>query len=132
MLAVQPARRAAEGVSEHDRHQRTGQALREDLVESGSFLALLALFGLGIGAIIRHSAGSIAVFVASTLLLPVLLHNVAGNPSRFMPVMLLANSVAAVVPVSDALSSTAAFLVMALYTADALAMGAAFLNRRGA
>lgn len=130
MLAVQPARGAAEGVSEHDRHQRTGQALREDLVESGSFLALLALFGLGIGAIIRHSAGSIAVFVGCTLLVPLILHNVAGNPSRFMPVMLLGNSVGAVVPVFGALSSTAAFLLMALYAAIALAVGAAFLNRR--
>ncbi len=44
--------------------------------------------------------------------------------------MLHANSVAAVVPVSDARSSTAAFLLMALYTAGALAMGTAFLNRR--
>ncbi len=102
------------------------------LVESCAFLALLALFGLGIGAIIRHSAGSIAVFVGCTLLVPLLLHNVAGNPSRFMPVMLLANSVAAVVPVSDALSGTAAFLLMALYTAVALALGATYLNRRDA
>jgi hypothetical protein len=102
------------------------------LVESGAFLALLALFGLGIGAIIRHSAGSIAVFVGCTLLVPLLLHNVAGNPSRFMPVMLLANSVAAVVPISGALSSTAAFLLMTLYTAVALTVGAAFLNRRDA
>ena len=95
------------------------------LVESGAFLALLALFGLGIGAIIRHSAGAIAIFVGCTLLLPVLLHNVAGNPSRFMPVMLLGNSVAAVVPATGALSSTAAFLLMALYCAIALAAGAA-------
>jgi hypothetical protein len=87
------------------------------------------LFGLGIGAIIRRSAGSIAVFVGCTLLVPLLLHDVAGNPSRFMPVMLLANSVGAV---SGALSSTAAFLLMALYTAVALAVGAAFLNRRDA
>ncbi len=100
------------------------------LVESGGFLALLALFGLGIGAIIRHSAGSIAVFVGCTLLVPLILHNVAGNPSRFMPVMLLGNSVGAVVPVFGALSSTAAFLLMALYAAIALAVGAAFLNRR--
>ena len=80
------------------------------LVESGAFLGLLALFGIGIGAIIRHSAGAIATFVGCTLLLPLLLHNVAGDPSRFMPVMLLGNSVAAVVPVSGALSSAAALL----------------------
>ena len=102
------------------------------LLESSVFLALLALFGVGIGAIIRHSAGAIATFVGCTLLLPLLLHNVAGNPSRFMPVMLLGNSVAAVVPVYGALSGTTGFLLMALYAAVALAVGAVLLERRDA
>ena len=96
------------------------------------FLALLALFGLGIGAIIRHSAGAIATFVGCTLLVPVLLHNVAGNPARFMPVMLLGNSVAAVVRVNDALSSPVALLLMGLYAALALVVGLALLVRRDA
>ncbi|MGO9857538.1 MAG: ABC transporter permease [Acidimicrobiales bacterium] len=102
------------------------------LVESGAFLALLALFGMGIGATIRHSAGAIAAFVGCTLLLPILLHNVDGDPSRFMPAMLLGNSVAAVVPVFDALSSTAAILLMAFYAAVALAVGGTLLARRDA
>jgi ABC-2 type transport system permease protein len=102
------------------------------LVESAVFLSLLALFGLGIGAIIRHSAGAIATFVGCTLLLPLLLHNVAGDPSKFMPVMPLGNTVAAVVPVFDALSSTAALLLMALYTAIALGVGVIGLTRRDA
>ena len=102
------------------------------LLESSVFLALLALFGVGIGAIIRHSAGAIATFVGCTLLLPLLLHNVAGNPGRFMPVMLLGNSVAAVVPVSGAVSSTTALLLMALYAAVALTVGAVLLDRRDA
>ena len=102
------------------------------LLGSAGFLALGALFGLGIGAIIRHSAGAIATFVGCTLLLPVLLHNVPGNPSRFMPVMLLGNSVAAVVPFNDALSGRTGFLLMALYTAVALAVGAALVVRRDA
>jgi ABC-2 type transport system permease protein len=102
------------------------------LLESGAFLALLALFGVGIGAIIRHSAGAIATFVGCTLLLPLVLHDVAGNPDRFMPVMLLGNSVAAVQPVVGALTSTTALLLMALYAALALTVGAALLGRRDA
>jgi len=47
-----------------------------------------------------------------------------------MPVMLLGNSVAAVVPAFYALSSTAALLLMALYSAIALGVGAAALTRR--
>ncbi len=102
------------------------------LLGSAGFLALGALLGLGIGAIIRHSAGAIATFVGCTLLLPVLLHNVPGNPSRFMPVMLLGNSVAAVVPVYDALSGRSGFLLMELYTVVTLALGAAAVARRDA
>ncbi len=102
------------------------------LVESAAFLGLLALFGVGIGAIIRHSAGAIATFVGCTLLLPLVLHNVAGNPSRFMPVLLLGNSVAAVVHISGAVSSTTALLLMTLYAAIALAVGTALLVRRDA
>jgi hypothetical protein len=102
------------------------------LLGSAGFLALGALFGLGIGAIIRHSAGAIATFVGCTLLLPVLVHNVPGNPGRFMPVMLLGNSVAAVVPLNNALSGRTAFLLMALYTAATLAVAAVVVARRDA
>ena len=102
------------------------------LLESGAYLALLALFGVGIGAIVRHSAGAIATFVGCTLLLPVLLRLVAGDPSRFTPEMIYANSVAAVVPSGDAPSSTTGFLLMALYTAVALAVGATLIARRDA
>ena len=109
-----------------------GPGVLRALLESGAFLALLALFAVGIGAIVRHSAGAIASFVGCTLLLPLLVHNVAGNPSRFMPVMLLGNSVAAVVPAPGALSGTAALLLMALYAAAALALGGALLARRDA
>jgi len=49
-----------------------------------------------------------------------------------MPVMLLGNSVAAVVPVSNALSGRSGFLLMVLYTVVALALGAAAVARRDA
>ena len=101
-------------------------------VESGAFLPLVALFGLRIGAIIRHSAGAIATFVGTTLLLPPVLHNGVGNPSRFMRVMLPGHSVADVAPVSGALSSTAALGLMALYATVALGVGAEPPARRDA
>ncbi len=102
------------------------------LLESAGFLALLALFGLGIGAIIRHSAGAIATFVGCTLLLPAVLDGVAGHPERFLPEPIYANSVAAVVPHLHALSSTQGFLLMAAYTLVALLAGAFALHRRDA
>jgi ABC-2 type transport system permease protein len=102
------------------------------LLESGAFLALLALFGVGIGAIIRHSAGAIAAFVGCTLLSSILLQRVPGNPGRFTPDMIYANSVGAVVRVEGALNSTTGFAYMALYTVVALSVGALVLSRRDA
>ena len=97
-----------------------------------AFLALLALFAVGLGAIIRHSAGAIAAFVGCTLLLPLLLHGVPGNVVRLTPESIFANSVADVVPTNGALSSTTGFLLMAGYAAVALARGRILLARRDA
>jgi ABC-2 type transport system permease protein len=47
-----------------------GEALRAVLL-SGAFLGLLAVFSLGVGAILRHTAGAITVVLA-TLLAPVI------------------------------------------------------------
>jgi ABC-2 type transport system permease protein len=104
------------------------------LLLTGAYLALLGMFGLGLGVIIRHSAGAIAAFVGTTLLLPVLLQPLAadGNPARFTPEQILADSVAAVVPQSGQLSPTVGFLLMVGYCAVALAVGALLLMRRDA
>jgi ABC-2 type transport system permease protein len=104
------------------------------LVLSGAFLALLGLFGLGLGVIIRHTAGAIAAFVGVVFLLPALLQtlNSFGNPSRFTPDSILANSVAAVVRQQGQLSPMVGFLVMVLYCAVTLGVGMLVLNRRDA
>ena len=67
------------------------------LILSSLFYALLSLFGFGLGAIIRHTAGAITTFYCCTLLTALILQNVPGNPGRFTPVMIFGNSVAAVV-----------------------------------
>lgn len=102
------------------------------VVLTGAYLALLALFGLGLGLIIRHTSGALATFVGCTLLLPILLQSLPDNPSRFAPESILANSVAAVVPQQGQLSATTGFLLMALYSAVILGVGRAVLVRRDA
>jgi len=104
------------------------------LLLSGAFLALLGMFGLGLGVIIRNTAGAIAAYVGVIFLLPVLLQtlNGDGNPGRFAPLSILANSVAAVIPQSGQLSATTGFLFMVLYCALALGIGVAVLSRRDA
>jgi ABC-2 type transport system permease protein len=101
---------------------------------SGAFLALLGMFGLGLGVIIRNTAGAIAAYVGIVFLLPVLLQplNAHGNPGRFGPLSILANSVAAVIRQGGQLSWSTGFLFMALYCAVTLGIGAFVLSRHDA
>ena len=98
---------------------------------SGAFLALFALLGLGLGTLIRHTAGAIAVFAGVTLLAPILLHSIGGT-ARYAPEVIFANSVAAVVRQSDSLSVTIGVVLMLVYCASALGLGTVLLNRRDA
>jgi hypothetical protein len=104
------------------------------LLLTGAYLALLGMFGLGLGIIIRHTAGAITAFVAAIFLLPLLLQplHAHGNPSRFTPEDILANSVAAVVHQSGQLAPLTGFLLMVLYCAVALGLGTVLLHRRDA
>jgi ABC-2 type transport system permease protein len=99
---------------------------------SGAFLSLLGLMGLGLGVIIRHTAGAMAAFVGITFLLPVLLQRIPGTPSRYTPVGILANSVSAVMPQSNQLSAPTGFLLMILYCTVILGLGAVLIARRDA
>jgi ABC-2 type transport system permease protein len=104
------------------------------LLLTGGYLALLGMFGLGLGIIIRHTAGAITAFVAAIFLLPLLLQplHAHGNPGRFTPEAMLANSVAAVVHQSGQLAPVTGFLLMSLYCALALGVGLTLLRRRDA
>lgn len=102
------------------------------LVLTGAYLALLALFGLGLGLIIRHTSGAIATFVGFTLLLPILLQPLSNTLSGYAPESILANSVATVVPQPGSLSAPTGFLMMGLYCLVVLALGRALLVRRDA
>jgi ABC-2 type transport system permease protein len=104
------------------------------LLLTGAYLALLGMFGLGLGVIIRHTAGAITAFVAIIFLLPTLLQPLSahGDPNRFTPEQILANSVAAVVHQSGQLNPVVGFFLMALYCAVTLGLGMVLLNRRDA
>jgi ABC-2 type transport system permease protein len=105
---------------------------------SGAFLALFALLGLGLGTVIRHTAGAIGAigafgaFAGFTLLAPVLLHSISESISRYAPELIFANSVAAIVPQGNSLSVTIGVVVMLTYCVAALGLGALLLDRRDA
>jgi hypothetical protein len=102
------------------------------LLLSGAFVALLCLMALGLGVLLRHTAGAIASYAGITFLLPFVLQKIPGNPAHFTPVAMLANSVAAVVPQSGQLPAWGAFLLMVLYTALVLAVAMIAFARRDA
>ncbi len=102
------------------------------VVLTGAFLSLFALLGLGLGLIIRHTAGAVATFAGVTLLAPILLHALAGDPSRYSPAIIFASSVSAVIPQYHQLSAPIGFVLMVLYCVGALTIGAVLLAKRDA
>jgi ABC-2 type transport system permease protein len=104
------------------------------LALSGAYLALLGLFGLALGLIIRNTAGALAAFVGILFLLPLLLQPLAshGNPGRFTPELMLANSVATVVHQAGQLSPATGFLWMVFYCAVTLVAGSLVIAHREA
>jgi ABC-type transport system involved in multi-copper enzyme maturation permease subunit len=99
---------------------------------SGAFLSLFALLGLGIGTVIRHTAGAIAVFAGCTLLASILLTSISEGIARFAPELIFATSVAAVVRQPNSVSVTIGVVLMLAYCAAALGLGALVLTRRDA
>jgi ABC-2 type transport system permease protein len=118
-------------------HAALGQpgALRAVLL-AGAYPALIALIGLGLGAVIRHTAGAICAVVAVLFLLPLLLAPLGASAHdevvRFLPEQIAALSLTAVRPASPALPPAVAFALLCAYAAAALAAGAWALARRDA
>jgi ABC-2 type transport system permease protein len=100
---------------------------------SGAYLALLALFGLGIGVLVRRGAGAVAAYAGLVLVLPYVLLALPGNLARFAPETMLASSVAAVRPQPQYLPpGWEGLALMAAYAGVALALGGWLLSRRDA
>jgi len=114
-------------------HASLGQpGVLRALTLSGAFLALMGLFGLGVGTIVRRSGAAVAAYTGFVLVVPMILNAFPGSLWRFGPIIILGNSVGAVKILPGMLSPWTGFAVMAVYTAVALVVGAALLVRRDA
>lgn len=102
---------------------------------AGVYLAVVGLIGLGLGLIIRHTAGAVAAFAAIVLVLPAI---VSGFPSarhsvgRLLPDMIAANSLSAVHHQSPYLGPWAGLGILCLYLVVLLGLGGLALVRRDA
>jgi ABC-2 type transport system permease protein len=116
-------------------HATLGQpgVLRAVLM-GGAYPALIALVGLGLAALIRHTAGAISAIVGVVFVLPLILLPLGQQNAamKFLPEMIAENSLTAVKPVANSLSAGAGLAMLCLYAAVALAAGGWALARRDA
>ncbi|MEV4656618.1 ABC transporter permease subunit [Micromonospora sp. NPDC049301] len=111
------------------------------VVLTGAAFCLIGLLGLGLGAIIRHSAAAIGVLVAGVYVVVQVIGFIAHSAAVYMPILILANSLSTTKPVTcgtdgascpDFLSAWAGLGVLSLYAAIALGVGGWLLAKRDA
>ncbi len=106
------------------------------VIGGGLYLAVLGLLALGLGTIIRHTAGAISTFVALSLLLPWIVaqylpNSVSNTVSRWLP----ANIGVAITsgrPHAHEFSPMIGFGVLCAYALLILAAGTWLMNKRDA
>jgi ABC-2 type transport system permease protein len=103
---------------------------------AGVYPALIGLIGLGLGVLIRHTAGAISTVVGVLFVLPLILvplgTSIQNSAGQFMPMLIAENSLTAVKPVAHSLSPGVGLAVLCVYAAAALAGGGWMLARRDA
>ncbi len=101
---------------------------------AGVYPGLIGLIGIGLAALIRYTAGAIAVLVGVVFVLPLVLLPLGEHATveKFLPWMIALNSLTAVKPVTGSLPALAGLGMLCLYTAVLLGAGAWSVVRRDA
>jgi len=101
------------------------------LVLSGICVSFMGLIGLGLGMVVRHTAGAIGAFVGVVFLLPVLVNSFSNTVRSYTPLGIMANSVSTVSEHGQ-LDPIHGFLLMFLYTTAVIIAGTVLMVRRDA
>lgn len=99
---------------------------------SGVGIALIGLFGLGLGAVIRHSAAALGVYAGVVFVGGQLLYAFASSAVEYVPLAIVSDSLAVTKPEAGAASPWAGLGMLCLYAAVTLGAGGWLLNRRDA
>jgi ABC-2 type transport system permease protein len=102
------------------------------VVLAGAGYCLIGLLGLGIGAIVRHSAAAIAILVGGVYVAVQALGAAAHPVVPYLPISIVGGSLAVVRPEAHMLPPWAGLGMLALYAAAALVAGGLVLIRRDA
>jgi ABC-2 type transport system permease protein len=101
----------------------------------GLYLGLLAIFAVGLGTIIRSTAGTIVAVLGTLLVLPsiapVLPHAIRDTVVKYLPSN-AGQAMGSTIKSSSSLSPWAGLAVFALYAAVALVIGLILVSRRDA
>jgi hypothetical protein len=101
---------------------------------AGAYVCLCGLFGLGLGAIIRNTAGGIATAVVGIFALPLLLlplpESTRNGVVKFLPEQIAGSGITAVKPEANTLSPWVGLGMLCLYAAVLLGAGAYTLAKR--
>ena len=103
------------------------------LIGAPLFLTVMGLFGLGLGAIVRNTAGGIAALAGIVFVLPPILGLLPTSSSNSIDPYLPSNAGGAIwtiTPDPDTLAPWAGFGVFCGYAALALAIAAVLMRRR--
>ncbi len=102
----------------------------------GLYLCLLGLFAMGLGTIIRHTAGAISAYVATLLVLPIIAQALPGQLSvdirRFMPDRFGVDIITTKGGDPNFFSPWVGMLILAIYVVVLLAIGSSLLEKRDA
>lgn len=116
-------------------------AVLRAVVLTGAGCCLVGLLGLGLGAIVRHSAPAMAVLVAGVYVVAQVIGFVLRDAAPYMPVLIVGNSLSTTEPVTcgadsatcpDFLSAWAGLGMLCVYAAVALTIGGWLLAERDA
>jgi len=99
---------------------------------AGAAYCLIGVLGLGLGAIIRHSAAAVGVLVGGVYLAAQFLAVTAHQLQAYVPVLIVGNSLSTSKRLEDTLSPWTGLGLLSLYAAAALAVGGWLLVRRDA
>jgi ABC-2 type transport system permease protein len=106
------------------------------IIGGAAFLAVIGALGVGLGSLLRRTAGAIAVFVVLLLIVPIFV-NFLPSPwnddiAKYLPLRAGPEIYRAAAPSSGDLSLWAAFAVFCGYAVVSLALGGFLLTRRDA
>lgn len=110
-------------------------AILRAVLLTGAYLGATALIGVGIGTIVRHSGAAIGV-LSGLMFVPMIAAGLFGESAvavgRFVPLLMLLNSIAVTSPVPGLFAGWVSTLLVCGYAAAAIVAGGVLLRRRDA